>query len=136
VAALLWRNRSGRESFNVFEESANVYVVTGFTYSTDYDVTSNYGSADGWILRITSVLGENETSIEKIKLFPNPTHDYISFDSGLSGLACISDFQGRIVFWTNDIASGTIRIPNLVPGIYVFRLAERDSELKSLIYIY
>ncbi|HCB60647.1 MAG TPA: hypothetical protein DEP77_01760 [Bacteroidales bacterium] len=124
------------ESFNVYEESANVYVVTGFTYSSNYDVTINHGSADGWILKITAVLGEDELSAGELKVFPNPARDYISFESGFKGTISITDMQGRIVFQTKDIESGIIVLPTLSPGVYEFRLSAQDCVKYNTILIY
>ncbi|MPM15916.1 hypothetical protein SDC9_62290 [bioreactor metagenome] len=124
------------EGFNVYEESANVYVATGFTYSVNYDITSNHGSADGWILRITGVLGVEEMPDDFIRVYPNPAHDVIRFESGLSGTVCLTDMQGRIVYKTNDIESGRIALPELKPGLYGFRLSAQDCVKYSSIVIY
>ncbi|MCZ2442395.1 MAG: T9SS type A sorting domain-containing protein [Flavobacteriales bacterium] len=86
--SVLWQRCSGGsgqdESFNIYEESTNIYVITGFTYSTDYDVSSNHGSADGWIIKIKSTLGVEETDPTPIILqtYPNPTQDYLTIDLG------------------------------------------------------
>ena len=68
------------ESFNVYEESAGVYVVTGFTYSGNYDVTVNYGSADGWIFKVTGTAGINELSNNSFEIYPNPFNDEINLN--------------------------------------------------------
>ena len=124
------------EGFTVYEESANVYVATGFTYSANYDITSNHGSADGWILRITAVLGEDELSQNTLNVFPNPAHDFISFDSGFEGIISITDMQGRVIFQTSDIESGTISLPSLTPGVYGLRLSALDCVKHKTILIY
>ena len=88
------------ESFNVYEETPGVFVVTGFTYSGDYDVTMNRGSADGWILKVTPLAGidENYTG-EQFKVYPVPAEDnlFVELFSVINEVCTISihDISGR-----------------------------------------
>ena len=85
---LKWQRCSGGsgqdESFNVFETSSNQFIVTGFTYSADYDITQNRGSADGWIFNLAGASSiEENMSDATFTVFPNPFDDHINFVSQL-----------------------------------------------------
>jgi len=69
------------EAFNVFELSNGVYVVTAFSYSADYDVTNNHGSADGWIFKVSGSTGiEVYDEGMLMALYPNPTASLLNID--------------------------------------------------------
>lgn len=130
------------ESFNVYEESSNVYVVTGFTYSGDYDVTLNRGSADGWILKVTPTagIGENDTE-NSFTLYPNPANDEIniSFSSTekVSTSLSIKDITGReIISEPFELSIGTIyrkiNINNLPKGIYLIEILNASAKYSRI----
>ncbi len=67
------------ESFNVFETSSNQFIVTAFTYSADYDITQNRGSADGWIFNLAGASSVQENFLDdEFTVFPNPFTDHIN----------------------------------------------------------
>ncbi|OFY86824.1 MAG: hypothetical protein A3F72_21295 [Bacteroidetes bacterium RIFCSPLOWO2_12_FULL_35_15] len=67
------------EAFNVYEEGTGTYVITGFTYSNNYDVTLNHGSADGWILKVTGANGVDELNQQNyFSTSPNPFHEELT----------------------------------------------------------
>jgi hypothetical protein len=107
------------EAFNVFEEGSGIFVVTGFTYSADYDVTLNRGSADGWILKVTGSAGINENPDENLKVFwPNPADDRIFVDASVFNEIKIYDLSGKLI-WCSDIPKdGIIILPQIIPGLY------------------
>jgi hypothetical protein len=67
------------ESFNIIETSSEHYIVTGFTYSNDYDVTVNLGSADGWVFSLEVLWGVEENEGNSISVYPNPFTNEIYF---------------------------------------------------------
>jgi len=67
------------ESFNVFESAPNQLIVTGFTYSGDYDVTQNFGSADGWIFLLNTPVSVQEFFDDDISVYPNPFYNELYF---------------------------------------------------------
>ncbi len=119
---LMWQRCCGGsdqdESFNVYEESANVYVVTGFTYSTDYDVTSNHGSADGWIIKITGVLGLNDEKVAITLVWPNPVNDKLFYENHIFDKFYVIDLQGNIVAEGCPSFENHIDVSNLDQGSY------------------
>ena len=55
---LLWEKTYGGSNedaaFNVEPTSDNGYILVGYTYSTDGDITSNHGDSDIWIIKMNS----------------------------------------------------------------------------------
>lgn len=117
------------ESFRLFEEGSGVFVITGFTYSTDYDVTYNHGDADGWILKVTGVAGisENAEAIS-FSVYPNPSTDqlYISFEEKMNKCTIqIFDLKGGLIneTETNILQSPvTLDVSGLQKGNYQLRI--------------
>jgi hypothetical protein len=115
------------ESFNVFEEGGGTCVLTGFTYSSDYDVTLNRGSADGWILKVTgNAFVRTYPENERISIYPNPAKDMINILTDSPSDILISDPAGRKVYAVNDFRGGSITLPGLKAGIYFIEILNTD----------
>lgn len=107
------------EAFNVFEEGSGTYVVTGFSYSADYDVTVNKGSADGWIIKVTGGSGIAINNDENSILFwPNPAKDRIFVDASKINEIRISDLSGKLIWYSKISEDGVLIIPSINPGLY------------------
>lgn len=127
------------ESFRLFEEGAGVFVITGFTYSTDYDVTFNHGDADGWILKVTGVAGlsENNSSFS-FSVFPNPTDGNFIIDAQNNNAYYVQIFDGKgsllDEFHSPAGQSPHVDITDLMPGEYYIRLSSGSgSACKKII---
>jgi len=132
---LLWQRCCGGsgqdESFNIYEESSNLFVVTGFTYSTDYDVTNNHGSADGWILKVNGVQGVEDLPLLQLKVYPNPTSDYFSVDYLQKETTLwVTDINGRTICHTTDFVGGNVSVSDWAAGTYLVRI-ESDNKIWS-----
>jgi hypothetical protein len=131
------------ESFNVYEESSNVFVVTGFSYSADYDVTLNRGSADGWILKVTPMAGIGENNDQKqFKVYPVPATEYFYVEcTSPNNAACnivIRDIAGReITSFSSDLKSGVniIKndIKNIKSGSYIIEISSGQQKYSGII---
>jgi hypothetical protein len=64
---------------------------------------------------------ENET-INKIKIFPNPAHDHITIDPKEVTTMRIFSLQGQLLRESAISYSGTITLHELPPGIYLVEL--------------
>jgi hypothetical protein len=128
------------ESFRLFEEGSGVFVITGFTYSTDYDVTYNHGNADGWILKVTGAAGISEnTKVVSFSVFPNPSTDKIFLDipnSFKKFTIQIIDISGKIIEEKNYSekcsSSFELNISGLKNGKYFIRLNAGDTIYQSV----
>lgn len=130
------------ESFNIYEESSNVFVVTGFTYSGDYDVTLNRGSADGWILKVTPLAGIEESSAnDNILVYPVPANDIINIrinsnKNDICGLI-LRDISGREVKSVSyNINNGEnifrTDIKDINNGIYYLEISTADQKYSKI----
>jgi hypothetical protein len=120
--ALLWQRCCGGtgqdESFRVYEESPNVYIVTGFTYSADYDVTNWKGDADGWIIRVTGSSGINSIVEDVPLMYPNPTSSVLQLRSDQYRVVGILDIYGAPLKFDLSQNTSNIDLTALPAGIY------------------
>lgn len=76
----------------------------------------------------------DENTTEEIRIYPNPTNDYItlSFASTVSGDVLIYDIQGKLVFQEpiDSKALKTINVSNLNSGIYTVK-TEGTSNIRA-----
>ncbi len=112
------------ESFNVFELSSGIYVVSAFTYSNDYDVSGNHGNADGWIFKISmNTAVENISNEEHISIYPNPASDQLTIEAMNNSTIEIMNPEGQIVrsfSFTESI--NTIDLNEFSAGVYTIRI--------------
>ena len=127
------------ESFRLFEEGSGVFVITGFTYSSDYDVTSNHGDADGWILKVTGATGITENYLpHSLSVYPNPVNDQLNIRIEEPLNKCtiqIVDARGSLVnetaksnLWQSSVV---INVSSLQKGNYKIRIISGDMILNS-----
>lgn len=135
TGTLLWQRCCGGadqdESFRIYEESSNLFVVTGFTYSPDGDVTNWKGDADGWIIKVTGSAGVQDLSLnDAILCYPNPATDLIYID-GLNqdASATVYDLTGKVLIFEDHVAN-QLDISGLVQGVYFIELT---SESRSVV---
>ncbi|MBI5541565.1 MAG: T9SS type A sorting domain-containing protein [Bacteroidia bacterium] len=122
------------ESFNVFEESANLFVVTGFTYSTNFDVTLNHGSADGWILKVNPVMGITEHEADfNLTIYPNPATDklYINTDITINKKTVeVFDINSKLLqsIEINE-ANTELNVSLFKSGVYVIKINSQKQSV-------
>ncbi|MEO8147399.1 MAG: T9SS type A sorting domain-containing protein [Bacteroidia bacterium] len=63
---------------SIIQTSDNGYVVAGYSYSNDGDVTGNHGYFDYWIVKLAQTTGiENLSTSNTLNIYPNPsTHNF------------------------------------------------------------
>ena len=117
-------------------------VVQNFTNPVTYTVTAQNGSKKQWTVTLTKqVTGINSVSQnETIKIYPNPSSDFINLDLSNSDTKVlsikISTIQGQIIseqIITNLIEH--ISVANLSKGIYVLQLNSDKGILTQKIII-
>lgn len=112
------------ESFNIFELSNGIFVVSAFTYSNDYDVTGSHGNADGWIFKISGPAGiENSANATRISIYPNPFSDQLTIETLIRTDVEIFNLQGQLVKqFSLEGSNNTIDLSELVCGVYTLRI--------------
>ncbi|MFH0894672.1 MAG: T9SS type A sorting domain-containing protein [Bacteroidota bacterium] len=122
------------EAFNMFQEASGALVVTGFTYSSDYDITYNRGSADGWILKVTGSAGVNDNLSDfQIDVYPNPATEKIFVNTKEKLQIIIMEVSGKTVFEENDFTGGWLALPVLSDGIYYLGIStEQKSTIRKI----
>ncbi|MCK9236454.1 MAG: T9SS type A sorting domain-containing protein, partial [Acholeplasmataceae bacterium] len=97
------------------------YIVAGYSYSNDGDVSGNHGNSDYWIVKLTGTVGLNETINNTIfSVYPNPATDLITV-KGISPKTeiDITNMRGETVLRTvakdNEL---TIDVSKLPAGMY------------------
>lgn len=135
TGTLIWQKCIGGsdqdESFNIFDSGNDTYVVTGFTYSTDFDVTNNKGSADGWIIWIAGNNSvEDNYFSNSINIFPNPTKEkiYIENKNGKTLEVSVFSINGTNIYYEKTNKSNSIiDLENIEQGIYLLEI-QSDCE--------
>ena len=121
------------ESFNVFESSPNQLIVTGFTYSGDYDVTQNFGSADGWIFLLNTPVSVQEFFNNDVSVYPNPFNNELYFTFYHSAAEAekiiITNIYGseiKVVENISLLTENKINTADLSAGIYFMEISGKD----------
>lgn len=71
-----------------------------------------------------------------LKIYPNPAHGYISFDSDkvINSLS-ISDVTGKVVYQTNILNTNKLEISSLSPGIYTVVANHANSISRNILIV-
>lgn len=124
------------ESFNIYEEGSGSYMVTGFTYSSNYDVTLNRGSADGWLLRVSGSTGMASLLPESVfGIYPNPATSTVELITDAKTTLEITDeklslLKSQVITDTRTV----IDIGFLPKGVYLFKaITEKGTSVRKLI---
>jgi hypothetical protein len=120
-------------------------VISGYSGSSDYDLTSNHGDLDLWFLKLSNLSALEDFKFNGSQLFsiyPNPVSSgnvtvKINDIANASFTADIIDITGRKLF--TEIISGntpaTIDISYLSKGMYYIRLNGETLEATEKIII-
>ncbi len=106
---------------SILQTSDGGYIVAGYSYSNDGDVSGNHGNSDYWIVKLTGTVGLNETlNNNTFSVYPNPATDLITV-KGISPKTeiDITNMRGETVLRTvakdNEL---TIDVSKLSAGMY------------------
>jgi hypothetical protein len=121
---------SGDYANSIQQTSDSGFIVVGYTFSNDYDVSENHGYDDAWVVKLINE-PEGITEIENynlLSIYPNPFTEnaIITFDNPKNEKyrLLIIDVTGKVVMEINEIYGNTVEIDgsNLSAGVYVFEL--------------
>ncbi len=74
----------------------------------------------------------NESNIENVRIYPNPTKDVITIDmNGVKNIASIhiTDLAGKTIFKTDSITTSTLKVDlsNYKSGVYLVQLTDKSG---------
>jgi len=103
------------------------YIVAGWTFSNDGDVSGNHDSADYWVVKLIfspTNIAEDINSPSYIKIYPNPFTDFINIDIGdKTADVKLMNLLGQVVFseslrQNKNVVSGI----NIPAGVYILQV--------------
>lgn len=93
--------------------------------------TTSFGGTDIWLTEVTlnSILNQEELlSNSFLKLYPNPSRDFISISNPASEPVTIVDMLGKVVL-TAKTSNSKIDISKLKSGVYLVKVGDRSQKL-------
>jgi hypothetical protein len=114
------------------------YIVAGFTYSNDVDVSGSHGDVDCWVVKLTnSQLSIENKEPNSFSVFPNPAQNtiHVKADNKLIGKSYeIYDNTGKVILSGKINSENTIiEIGNLTGGIYLLSVEENLQQTFKII---
>lgn len=110
------------------------YVIAGYTYSTDGNVSGNHGSTDSWFVKLGTDLSINNFAEKTtFTLFPNPAKENLTLQVNNfipSQEITITDILGKTIYRQRPIGlTTTISISNLKQGVYFLILTDGTQKI-------
>lgn len=114
--------------------SSGDVMIAGATNSGNYPTFGSYyqsfnaGSVDSFLTILDlngNVLKVNDTKTNSLKIYPNPTSDFINIQNVENTKYTKSEIfsmEGRLVYQTKEIINHQINVSNLPKGSYILRL--------------
>ena len=118
------------EAFSIQQTLDGGYIVAGWTFSNDGDVSGNHDStdyADYWVVKLIfspTNIAEDINSPSYIKIYPNPFTDFINIDIGdKTADVKLMNLLGQVVFseslrQNKNVVSGI----NIPAGVYILQV--------------
>lgn len=122
------------EAYSIEQTSDNGFIISGFSFSSDGNLTSNNGGKDFWIVKLEpDPLSINDFQQDSIKIYPNPTNSILNI--GLSNndqidKILVIDISGKIIIEeTKNLNS--INTSKLENGLYFLIVISNNKRYKS-----
>lgn len=145
---ICWTDTLGGSNYDVANSiqalGGNKYIVAGYSYSSDGDVSNHHGSSctspDYWIVEVmdldsTTTIFDISANKQNIKVYPNPTHNTINFQIpqqfGLIKTLEIFDCIGQLKAIKTDNFS-EMDISYLTSGLYYIVLTNNENERQTI----
>jgi hypothetical protein len=129
--------------YNNYEESSSIqqtfeggFIFTGYTGSSDGDVTGFHGGSDYWVVKLSSTIGIEELNqdIFQVNIFPNPISEKVTINFYINKRENVSimvyDISGREIT--------TLKQQNFQPGFHSIEWNELNNSnymIENGIYI-
>jgi hypothetical protein len=141
---IVWQKTLGgtmaESGSDIQQTSDNGYILTGYTWSTDGDLTgsTNHGQNDFWVVKLApETVGINETPqppTSQLELFPNPAQQAITLKTGseASELSVVlTDVLGRRLLEKNIPNGGSVQLASLPDGVYWVQATDEGGKMYS-----
>ncbi|MBN8680500.1 MAG: T9SS type A sorting domain-containing protein [Chitinophagales bacterium] len=124
---------SGEFSTGVIETHDGNYVIAGETYSSDGDVSSNQGSSDFWIVKLTpETSATSAPTAIPLNLYPNPTTHWINLNLPIieqDMQVNITDEQGKLLQSRSIRTDEKLDIAALPSGVYWVSAVSKSGQV-------
>jgi hypothetical protein len=115
------------------------YMVSGYTDSTDGDITTNHGQWDGWIVKLNSELNIDDNELEEsISLYPNPSNNVFNINSReiIQNIKVV-DVLGKQVYNNKQVneLQTAVDVSNWAKGVYMITIEITSKTSRTLKFI-
>jgi hypothetical protein len=114
-------------AYDAIETADGGIIATGYTESSNGDVSNLWGISDVWVVKVAGPngLGLEEDESSQVKLFPNPTNDHLTITNLIPNSSIvIRNLLGEIVYSVTANSTNYILSTALfAPGIYIVDVA-------------
>jgi len=126
---LLWQRSYGgsmaETGHSIQQTNDGGYIVAGYAWSTDGDLTENKGSADFWVVKLypEETSAANEPGTRPLNIYPNPAGSYTTLSVAESADAqltlSVCDLLGRELSRQTLTNGGRANLGHLPAGLYL-----------------
>ncbi len=118
----------GDEASSIQQTSDGGYIIAGFTYSVDGDVSGNHGGFDAWLVKLApdGILATQNINKKEIALYPNPVKDVLYFSEEVTNMK-ITDVSGRLVKQILTY-SKLADVSQLAKGVYMISAVTKEGK--------
>ena len=133
--SLLWQKAMGGaqdDSAHSIAQTPDGYIISGYTNSTDGDITMNHGDFDLWVVKLKDAsLGTQDIQGAKIALSPNPVKDMLNI-SNFDQVKSISVYSqtGQLVKEAGKNVS-QMSFATFPAGVYLVKITTSDNTTKT-----
>jgi hypothetical protein len=117
--------------FTFTELTNNLNFIWAYSSIPGYELLGHGGDNYGGGIFVFSNLGIENFNISSIKIFPNPSNDFLNVCTNTSDLKLISisDCLGKIIY-SNEFSSNdySVNISNFESGLYFITLLTRENK--------
>jgi len=129
IGELQWQKSMGGndddEAHAINSTNDGGFVVAGFSYSNNGDVTGNHGSNDMWVVKLSQdPLAIVDFQFQEIVLYPNPVSEvlYIEAQQDIENISVFNLLGQELLKQSVNGLQSTIDMSGLSGGIYLIQI--------------
>ncbi|MFN0174967.1 MAG: T9SS type A sorting domain-containing protein [Saprospiraceae bacterium] len=139
LGGIVWKKilggTDGEGSGSIQQTNDNGYILAGYSWSNDGDVSGNHGSSDFWIVKLSPGSTPTSTPLtQPLDIFPNPASHTITLQIASEEPTLslfITDFLGRQIS-QHTISNGeSVDIATLPTGLYLLTATTPSGKVFS-----